>query len=474
MIRLNFIALLPLILVSLGAIAVMVAIGCRRQHLTAAVLSIIALAAAFAALWPAAVVAPRQVSSLILIDRYAIFYSGLIIVSAAATVLIAYRYFATHEGRPEEFYILLLLATTGCLTLVSSTQFVSFFLGLEILSVSLYAMIGYLNDRRHALEAGIKYLVLAAGSSAFLLFGMALIYADLGTMEFARIGEFVETSATPAVDFAGMALILTGIGFKLGLVPFHLWVPDVYEGAPAPVTAFLATASKTAMVALLVRFYYTTHATGYMVVIFAMMAVASMLAGNLLALLQTNVKRLLGYSSIAHFGYILVPFLASSETAVASVTFYLAAYSVTLLGAFGIITGMSTAERDADQLEDFRGLFWTRPATAAAFTAMLLSLAGIPITAGFMAKFYIVAAGASAGLWSLLIVLVVASTIGLFYYLRVMVVMYSTPAEPVVPASPMAFASGAVVAVLAVILIWLGVYPTPLLDWIHSAPLRGV
>jgi NADH-quinone oxidoreductase subunit N len=474
MTRLDAIALLPLILVTAGSVAVMVAVAWKRRHATAAIIAMISLAAAFASLWPAASVAPRQVTSLLLFDRYAILYSGLIVLSAATVVLIGFRYFATHEGRPEEFYILLLSATAGCITLVASTQFVSLFLGLEILSISLYAMIAYLNERRHALEAGIKYLILAAGSSAFMLFGMALVYADLGTMEFGRIGEFLRVGSNPAWDFAGMTLILTGIGFKLGLVPFHLWTPDVYEGAPAPVTAFLATASKTAMVALLVRFFYMSHATRPMVVIFAVISVASMLAGNLLALFQTNVKRILAYSSIAHFGYVLVPFLASSATAVEAVTFYLAAYSATTLGAFAIVSGLSTTERDADRLEDFRGLFWRRPATAGAFTAMLLSLAGIPVTAGFFAKFYIVAAGAAAGLWSLLMVLVVASTIGLFYYLRVVAIMYSTPLSDVAPASRITFASAAVVAILTMILVWLGVYPAPLLEWIRQAPIAGI
>jgi NADH-quinone oxidoreductase subunit N len=474
MTHLDFLALLPLILISAGSVVVMLAVAVKRSQLAASSLSMLALVAAFLALWPVAAIAPHQVTSLLLVDRYAVFYGGLILASAAAVVAMSYRYFATHEGHAEEFYILLLTATGGCLTLVESTHFVSFFLGLEILSVSLYAMLAYLKDRRHSLEAGVKYLILAAVSSSFLLFGMALLYADSGTMEFARLGNFLANSTTRALDFTGLALILTGIGFKIGLVPFHLWIPDVYQGSPAPATAFLSTASKTAMVALLVRFFYLAHAARPMVLIFAVVAIASMLAGNLLALLQTNVKRILAYSSIAHFGYILVPFLASSSTAVEAVTFYLTAYSVTLLGAFAIVTGLSTAERDAERIDDFRGLFWSQPATAAAFTAMLFSLAGIPLTAGFFAKFYIVAAGASAGLWSLLIVLIVSSTIGLFYYLRVVIAMYSAPLASGAPSASIALAGGTVLAILAAILLWVGVYPAPLLDWIHRSPLAGI
>ncbi len=470
----DFIALLPFIVSLTGALLVIIVVSWKRNHLLAATLSFAGLAAAFGSLWPASAVAPRQVASLLVIDHYTIFYSGLVIVSTAAVVVMAYIYFSGHEGRAEEFYILLLLAAVGCETLTASAHFVSFLLGLEILSVSLYGMAGYLIDRRHSLEAGVKYLVLAAASSAFLLFGMALIYADLGTMEFTRIGDLLRFTSNYAWNFAGMALIFTGVGFKLGVVPFHLWTPDVYQGSPAPATAFLATASKTAMVAVVIRFFYVAHTMSALTAVFAIIAIASMIAGNLLALLQSNVKRILAYSSIAHFGYILVPFLASTSRAVEAVTFYLAAYSVTMLGALGIISGLSTSERDADRLEDFRGLFWRRPAISGAFTAMLLSLAGIPTTAGFIAKFYIITAAAAATQWMLLFVLIVTSAVGLFYYLRIVVMMYSAPVQSGAPAGRVALATGVLIGILAAILIWLGIYPTPLLQWIHHSPIAGV
>ena len=331
-----------------------------------------------------------------LVDRYALFYMGLIIASAAAVAVLSYRYFEKHDGHREELYLLLLLATCGCTVLVASSHFVAFLLGLEILSVSLYAMVAYLKDRKLALEAGIKYLILASASAAFLLFGMALIYAEAGTMEFSRLQEISLSRSESALLLPGIVLTMTGIGFKLGVVPFHLWTPDVYQGAPAPVTAFIATTSKTAMVALLLRYFYLSGALQYRAVflVFAVIAIASMCAGNLLALQQTNVKRILAYSSIAHFGYILVAFLAGATMAIEAVSFYLVAYTVTILAAFGIVTVLSGSERDADDLEDYRGLFWRRPVIASIFTAALLSLAGIPATMGFLGKFYVLAAGA--------------------------------------------------------------------------------
>ena len=409
-------------------------------------------------------------------DQYALFYMGVIIASAVVVAVLSYQYFEQQAGHREELYVLLLIATLGCMVLVASGHLMSFFLGLEILSVSLYAMIAYLKERKQSLEAGIKYLVLAAASSAFLLFGMALVYAELGTMEFSRVAAASAVTSHLALLLPGIVLIITGIGFKLAVVPFHLWTPDVYEGAPAPVTAFIATVSKAAIFALLLRFFYHSglYQSRTLFVVFAIIAVASMLAGNLLALLQTNVKRILAYSSIAHFGYMLVAFLAGGNMAVEAVTFYLVAYTVTTLGAFGVVAVLSNSSRDADRLDDYQGLFWRRPLIAGIFTVMLLSLAGIPATMGFLAKFYVLAAGASATLWSLVIILVTTSTMGLFYYLRILVALYSAVPVRQVFIQPVAPASGVVLALLTALLIWFGLYPAPLLDMIQRNVVPSV
>ena len=467
----DILALLPLLLIAGTSVVVMLGIAFKRNHALAAGLTLFGLTAAFISIYAAAPLAPRQVTSLLLVDRYALFYMGLIIASAAAVAALSYQYLENHDGHREELYLLLLIATLGCAVLVASSHFVSFLLGLEILSISLYAMVAYIKDRTQALEAGIKYLILASASAAFLLFGMALIYADAGTMEFSRIRELSLSGPGFALLLPGIVLTITGIGFKLGVVPFHLWTPDVYQGAPAPVAAFVATTSKSAMVALLLRYFYLSGALQYRPVflVFSIIAIASMFAGNLLALQQRNVKRILAYSSIAHFGYILVAFLAGGTLAIGAVSFYLVAYTVTILVAFGIVTVLSGSGRDADDLEDYRGLFWRRPVIASAFTAALLSLAGIPATMGFLGKFYVLTAGAASAAWLLIIILVVTSVAGLFYYLRIVVTLYSDPSEHAAPMQMVSRGGAVILVALTILLIWFGVYPTPLLNLIRTS-----
>jgi NADH-quinone oxidoreductase subunit N len=465
----DIIALLPILLISATAVLLMLGIALRRSHAPAAGLTLVGLASGFVSIFAALPIAPRQVTSLLLIDRFALFYMGLIIASAAVVAALSYDYLRNRDGHREELYLLLVIATAGCLVLVASTHFASFLLGLEILSISLYALIAYLKDRNRALEAGIKYLVLASASAAFLLLGMALIYADTGTMEFWRIREISLSGSRLALLVPGVVLTVTGVGFKLGVVPFHLWTPDVYEGAPAPVAAFVATTSKTAMVALLLRYAYVTGAVAYrgVLLVFAIIAIASMCAGNLLALQQRNVKRILAYSSIAHFGYILVAFLAGGAMGIEAVGFYLVAYTATLLAAFGVMTVLSSAARDADDIEDYRGLFWQRPMLASVLTVALLSLAGIPATMGFVSKFYVLAAGATASAWYLILILAITSVAGLFYYLRIVVALYSdAPRE--VHIQTTSNRGVFVVGALSVLLIWCGIYPASLLDLVRT------
>ncbi len=468
-----------MMIISGTVIAILLAIALRRSHVLAVVLASAGLVAAFVSLRFAQAVAPRRVSAMLIVDSYALFYEGLIIAATLGTVILCYGYFKKREEQNEEAYVLILLATLGAAVLVSSSHFVSLFLGLETLSVPLYVLISYLPARRSPVEAGIKYLILAASSTAFLLFGMALIYAGLGTMEFsqiaARIGTVSQRNLTLVIP--GVALMLPGIGFKLGVVPFHLWVPDVYEGAPAPVTTYIATVSKGSMVALLLRFFHESGAHDFAAlgVVISVMAIASMIAGNLLAVLQDNVKRILAYSSIAHFGYLLVAFLTAGAMGLGAATFYVVAYFVTILGALGVVTALSSRERDADRLEDYQGLFRTRPVLAVFFMASLLSLAGIPLTVGFPGKFSIVAVGVASSNWAPVIVLVLSSVIGLFYYIRIIVAMFTQPAETgeVLPSKlgTVIFSDRLVLAVTAFLLIWFGVFPPPLLDLIKQAVL---
>jgi NADH-quinone oxidoreductase subunit N len=468
-------ALSPLIALAATAVLVMLGIAVYRDHLLTAFLTLLGLVSAFFLILITTSADSHQVTSLIIIDGYARFYMGLIFAASFAVAVQSYGYLKQRAGQHEEFYVLLLLATLGSAVLVVSSHFASFFLGLEILSVALYAMIAYPRVNGPSIEAGVKYLVLAAASAGFLLFGMALIYAYTGTMEFARMASLMASTLDlgNVMLLAGFAMLIVGIGFKLALVPFHMWTPDVYEGAPAPVTGFIATVSKGGMFALLLRYFaqIDLHAFDSLVIVFGVIAIATILVGNLLALLQNNVKRILAYSSISHFGYLLVAFLANSAYGVTAVSFYLVAFFVTELGAFGVVSTLSGSERDADKMDDYRGLALNQPWLAAIMTGCVLSLAGIPLTAGFVGKYFVLSAGADAALWALVIVLVTGSAIGLYYYLRIVVAMFMQPEPAQAERTTLPGASLAGSLVLAaqlLLLVWLGVYPTPLLDTIQT------
>jgi len=267
-----------------------------------------------------------------------------------------------------------------------------------------------------------------------------------------------------------MGMTVIGVGFKLALVPFHMWTADIYQGAPAPTTAFVATVSKSAMVALLLRLFAPVDFTAEPALFWtlAILAFASMIVGNILALRQDSVKRILAYSSIAHMGYLLVAFLSGGPAAIAATVFYITAYTITVLGAFGVVTVLSRTDADADSMSDFQGLFFSHPWLAGVFMAMLLSLAGIPLTAGFIGKFYAITAGAQGGIWWLIITLVLTSAASLFYYLRIVVAMFSPPLENKTqpPAAGISYSGGLVLTVMTVLLIWVGSAPGPLIDLI--------
>ncbi|MFL6447920.1 MAG: NADH-quinone oxidoreductase subunit N [Bryobacteraceae bacterium] len=465
-------AALPLLILTLTSVIVMIGIAIKRSQRATAVLSFAGLAVSFASLWPASSMGPVQITSLLIVDRYGLIYMGLILAASAAVILLSFPYLARRPEHKEEFYLLLILATLGSMVLAASNHMASLFLGLELLSISLYALISYPRTEPLPVEAGIKYLVLAASSSAFVLFGMALLYVVQGSMEFGRMSASSSDITTAGASSAGMVLVLTGIGFKLAVVPFHLWTPDVYEGAPLPVAAFVATVSKGGVFAFLLRWLQLPGGPGgRMLILFTIISIASMLTGNLLALRQTNIKRLLAYSSIAHMGYFLVAAIAGGSLGRAAATYYLAAYMVTVLGAFGSLLALSSPGRDAETFDDIRGLFWRRPLVATVFTAMILSLAGIPLTAGFLGKFYVLTAGASAASWTLIAILILSSTIGLVYYLRVIVAMLSSSEEleSATTAGSLGITPGVALGVLALALFVLGVYPGPFWTAISAA-----
>src|SRR5690606_18949655 len=390
----HFIALLPLLITGATAIAVMLAIAWQRNHGLSFVVTSVGLTLALVSIVPALRVAPLDVTPLLRLDAFAYFYSAVVLVATLACVTLAHAYLgekAGADGFPgnrEELYLLMALSAAGGLVLVSAQHLAGFFIGLELLSVPVDGLVAYAFFNKRSLEAGIKYTVLSAAASAFLLSGMALLYAESGSLSFAGLGASLAAQGASRVVQAGIGMMLIGLGIKLSLAPFHQWTPDVYEGAPAPVATFLATVSQVAVFAVLLRLYQLSPATsgGWLNDALSLIAIASILIGNLLALNQSNLKRLLGYSSIAHFGYLLVALIASKGLAVEAIGVYLVTYVLTTLGAFGVITLMSSPfqGRDADALYEYRGLFWRRPYLTAVLTVMMLSLAGIPLTAGFI------------------------------------------------------------------------------------------
>ncbi|MDT4799853.1 NADH-quinone oxidoreductase subunit N [compost metagenome] len=479
----HFIALLPLLVTCATIVVVMLAIAWKRHHSWTFGLSVIGLNLALVSILPALKVAPLEVTPLMMVDNFGAYYMALVLAGTLACVTLIHAYLGGESGKGypgnrEEMYLLILLSAAGGLVLVTAQHLAGLFIGLELLSVPVYGLVAYAFFNKRSLEAGIKYMVLSAAGSAFLLFGMALLYAEAGSLSFSQLAA---AGTSGVLSQLGIGMMLIGLAFKLSLVPFHLWTPDVYEGAPAPVAAFLATASKVAVFAVLLRLYQLSPATagGWLNDLLTVIAIASILFGNLLALVQNNIKRLLGYSSIAHFGYLLVALIASKGLAVEAIGVYLATYVLTSLGAFGVVTLMSTpySGRDCDALYEYRGLFWRRPYLTAVLTVMMLSLAGIPLTAGFIGKFFVIAAGVESGLWWLLGAMVLGSAIGVFYYLRVMVTLFLV--EPNLRRHDAELhwaqrAGGIMLLFVALLAFFLGVYPQPLLDLVQHSGLVAI
>ncbi|EIS03568.1 NADH-quinone oxidoreductase subunit N, partial [Yersinia pestis PY-47] len=404
----QLIAMLPLLIVGLTVVVVMLSIAWRRDHFINATLTVIGLNLALLSLYFVGQVGPMDVTPLMRVDGYSMFYTGLVIIASLATSTFAYPWLVGYPDNREEFYLLVLIAALGGILLASANHLASLFLGIELLTLPLFGLIGYAYRQKRSLEASIKYMLLSAAASSFLLFGMALLYAESGSLSFVGLGQSLSDSMVhQPLILAGLGMMIVGLGFKLSLVPFQLWTPDVYQGAPAPVSTFLATASKIAIFAVVMRlFMYAPAADSEAVrLVLSIIAVASILFGNLMAISQTNIKRLLGYSSIAHLGYLLIALVAVQTHELAlpleTIGVYLAGYLFSSLGAFGVVSLMSSPYKgpDAESLFSYRGLFWHKPILSAVMTVMMLSLAGIPMTLGFIGKFFVVAMGVSANLW---------------------------------------------------------------------------
>ena len=474
-------ALLPLLVVAATIVATMLTIAVGRVHLLTAALTFVGLSLAFASLFVSGRVSGGPVTALFIMDGFGLALMGLVILAGLVVALFSFTYLERGSEQKEEHYLMLLMAVLGAMVLTISSHLASFFLGLELLGVSLYGLIAYQTTSTRGVEAGIKYFVLAAMATALVAFGMGLIYADTGVLSLNALKDLAPhaglvTLAGPVV-LTGLVLILSGIGFKLTIVPFHLWSPDVYQGAPAPTTAFIATVSKGGVFAFFLRaamMLNIPHRPCLFTTI-ALLAMISMFVGNLLALQQQNLKRLLAYSSISHMGYLLMTVLAFQPWATTAAILYLTAYFIAILAAFGVIIALSAPGREAETLDDYRGLYWRRPWLALVLTLSMLSLAGIPLTAGFMAKLILVAGGISSAFWGIIFSLIFSSVIGLYHYLRVIISMFARLPEgapgPPVPAT-MPWPGWVALGCLTILLVWIRVYPSPFLGFFNT--LKGL
>ena len=465
----DFLCLTPILIITIAPVIIMLMVSIYRKYEVVFGFSLVSLLVAFGSLFFVKPLLPHSINHLLVFDLYSLFFLGIIFFSAFLIMLLSHDYFKHLEGFREEYFIILFTATIGASLLAVANHFIIFFLGFELLSISLYILIAFQKNKDKPLEAGVKYLVLASVSSAFLLFGMALIYTALGSMQFQGIAMAIQKVGVESpLVLTGFGMMLVGIGFKLALAPFHMWTPDVYQGAPAPVSGYIATISKGGLMAVFIRFFFDIKGFSnhnFFIVISAL-AIISMFVGNLLAIRQKNLKRLLGYSSIANMGYLIIILLVGTSKGTQAAIFYMISYFVTVIGAFGVIALLSTKEKEAEKIEDFKGLFWKRPWVAVVLTLSLLSLAGIPITAGFIAKFYVIFEGVKSGLMLLVFSMIINSVIGLYYYIRVIAAMFSSEGEEAAKLPSLSFIGNVALTMITISILVLGLYPGWLIDMI--------
>jgi NADH-quinone oxidoreductase subunit N len=393
----------------------------------------------------------------------------MFLTAAGLTILLSREYIAKIGANFGEFFHLILFAVAGMMTFAAGIDLVVTFIGLELMSISLYVLAGVTRRMHKANEAALKYFLLGSFASGFFLYGIALLYGSTGSTNILEIAQNINAFKTEPLFLTGAGLLLVGFAFKVGSVPFHMWVPDVYEGSPTMVTAFMSTGAKAAAFsALLLVFTATFDFIGSSInTVLAVLAVASMVVGNLVAISQSNVKRMLAYSSIAHAGYMLIGVTVGADMSIAGVLFYLISYTFTNIGAFGIISIVENSEQRGTEIEDFRGLYKRNPLLAVFMAVFMFSLVGLPPLAGFFGKYYIFVAAIEGGYTWLTIVGVVTSMISVYYYLRVTVVMFFQDADE----KPAFGTSGSgmfalIISTAAIFLI--GLFPAVVLAWMNG------
>jgi len=482
----DFYYLLPEIVLTVGALLLLMAdlMVPRDKQSILAWVALAVLAATAAALVPVADAHLQVSKGLISVDRFALFFKVIFLGSAALTVLMSVRYLDVEGTRAGEYYFLILCATLGMMFMAGGTDLITLFVGLETMALSFYILAGFLKPSRRSNEAAVKYFLLGAFSLGILLYGMSLMYGLTGSTNLRVIATaLVGQESDPRLVLA-VILVVAGMGFKIAAVPFHMWAPDVYEGAPTPITGFLSVGSKAASFAMLLRIFVESLPSMRVSLVegrlgsvnpdigwgmmFYILAVLTMTVGNFAALTQSNLKRMLAYSSIAHAGYLLIGVVAGTQRGITAMLIYLFVYAFMQLGAFAVLALMRRHDVVGDELKDLNGLFFRQPFAAVAMLLFMLSLGGIPPTAGFMGKFWLFGAAIESGYVWLAVIGVLNSAVSLYYYIRIVVYMMlkNEPSGSEPRYSP-ALAFAMVVAVVATLL--LGVYPQPLFEFAQAS-----
>ena len=475
----EYFRILPEIILSLAGVLIMLleAVFTRDdQKKIFGPLSVVALLAAMVASIAAAGDPGAAFSGMLTIDGFASYFRVLVAGIGIVAILSSTEYLRRENMLGGEYYALILFSIVGQFVMVTANELIMIFIGLEISSIASYVLAGYLRDDPRNNESALKYFLLGSFATAFLLYGVAWIYGVTGSTNLDQIRSALLTSAPPLALAAGAAgLMFVGFGFKVSAAPFHVWAPDVYQGAPAPVSGFLSVGPKAAAFAILLRVFMTAFgpiASRWEPIVWAC-ALATMIVGNFAALQQSNIKRMLAYSSIAHAGYVLVAVTAHSATGSAAAMFYLAAYAFTNMGAFAVVSYFSRRHEKYVAIDDFAGLSQRQPVMAAMFTIFLLSLIGVPLTAGFFGKFYIFKAALDANLTWLTVLGLLNSAVAAYYYLRILVVMYfKEPGDSVENLEPAGIGLRIAVYASALGTLVLGIFPGWVLDIATRAALK--
>jgi NADH-quinone oxidoreductase subunit N len=464
----SFAAIIPMLIVVLSAVAAMLAEAFRQpgERMPIAGLGLIGLIGAGVAsyeLWNT----DAQSFGVVHADNFALFINIILCIIGVLTMVFSHDVVEREDIPSGEYYALTLFAISGMMLMASATDLLVIFLALEVLSLAVYVLTGIRRESAEGAEAAFKYFLLGAFSSAFFLYGIAFAFTIAGSTRLDQIGTAMASAPHATLAMLAVALLAVGFAFKVSAVPFHMWTPDAYEGAPTIVTAFMSTGVKVAAFGAFVRVFLSTlqPLQGQWVPVLSVIAGATMIVGTVVGVLQNNVKRMLAYSSIAHAGYLLLGIVAANEEGKAAVLFYLLAYAVANIGALGIVALLGTAEHPHDQLRDFAGLWRTRPGLAGLMTVFLLSLGGFPPTAGFIGKWYIFAAAVREGYYWLAIIGVLSSVVSVFFYLRIVVMMYMTE-EAAAPARPRVSLPAMTALALAMLAtFYLGVLPTRVIEY---------